>query len=106
MSKIEKKLKSGRKIEIAEMSLDRMDESKDSARIIFQDGQASSITGTNKAKTMWLRFGLAGGDFKTKNAKPKNEIFPDRAIKELSDEEREEAIALIQEAQRLGEFTD
>ena len=105
MSKITKKLKSGRSIDIAEMSLDQMDEAKDSARIIFEEGKASSITGTNKAKTTWLRFGLCGGDFKS-SSRPKAGKFPDRAIKELTEEEREEALMLIQEAQRLGEWKD
>ena len=101
--KVTKKLKSGRSIDIAEMSLDQMDNCKDAARIIFEDGKASSITGTNRAKTLWLRLGLCGGDFKAP-IKVVNGNFPDKAIKELNDEEREQAIELIQEAQRLGEF--
>ena len=103
--KVTKKLDSGRSIDIAEMTLDQMDDCKDAARIIFEDGKASSITGTNKAKTLWLRFGLCGGDFKS-SSKPKADKFPDRAIKELTEEEREQAIMLIQEAQRLGEFKE
>ncbi len=105
MNKVTKKLKSGRSIDIAEMSLDQMDEAKDAARIVFEDGKASSITGTNKAKTLWLRFGLCGGDFKS-STKRINGLFPDRAIIELTDEEKDEALALVQEAQRLGEFKD
>ena len=105
MSKITKKLKSGRSIDIGEMTLDQMDECKDSARIIFEDGKASSISGTNKAKTLWLRYGLCGGDFKSKS-KPINGRFPDRAIIEMTEEERDEALALIQESQRLGEWKD
>lgn len=99
---VTKKLKSGRSIKIASMTLDQMDDAKDAARIIFDDGKASSITGTNRAKTMWLRFGLCGGDFKS-STKRVGGKFPDNAIKELTDEEREEALELIQEAQRLGE---
>ena len=87
-NKFVRKLKTGRTIEIENMTLDQMDDCKDAARILFQDGSASSITGTNKAKTMWLRFGLKGGDFQTSTQKV-NGKFPDNAIKELSEDERD-----------------
>ena len=98
---LEKKLKSGRKVLIKDMSLDDIDECKDTLDIEFTDGQAKHIRNVNKARTKWLRKGLGGGDFK--NWKPNGTDAPDAAIKQLSDIEKEELHGLIQEAQSLGE---
>ena len=99
---LEKKLKSGRKVMIKDMSLDAIDECKDTLDIEFSKGEARHIRNVNKARTKWIRKGLGGGDF-TK-WKPNGEIeAPDSVIKQLSDSEREELHGLIQEAQSLGE---
>lgn len=99
---IEKTLKSGRKVLIKDMSLDDIDECKDTIDIEFSNGQAKHIRNVNKSRTKWLRKGIAGGDFK--NWKPNLELeAPDAVIKQLSDTEKEELHGLIQEAQSLGE---
>ena len=98
---LEKTLKTGRKVLIKDMSLDDIDDCKDTVRIEFVDGQAQHIGGVNKARTKWIRMGLGGGNFK--NWKPNGGNAPDDVIKQLSDDEREELHALILEAQSMGE---
>lgn len=99
---IEKKLKTGRKVLIREMSIDAIDECKDCIQILFDNkGLPSTVVGVNKQKTLWIRKGLSGGDFKT--WKGKSTIVPDSVIKELSQPERDELSSLIQENQELGE---
>ena len=80
-----------------------MDECKDIARIVFDGNELKSITGVNKARTTWLRKGVYGGDFKSWKGSDGKQI-PDSALKELSQEESDELMTEIQEAQRLGEF--
>lgn len=99
---IEKKLKSGRKVLIREMSIDSIDECKDSIQILFdKKGMPSTVVGVNKQKTLWIRNGLGGGDFKT--WKGDSKIVPDSVIKELKESEKDELSSLIQESQDLGE---
>ena len=95
---MEDKLSSGRKVLIKDMSIDAIDACKDSMRISFSAGVASSVSGVNASRTLWIRKGLAGGDFKTKWNK--NTIVPDKALKELKPEEYQELSEKIQEAQR------
>lgn len=97
----EKTLKSGRKVVIKDMSLDDIDECKDTLDIEFTGGEAKHIRNVNKARTKWLRKGLGGGDFKEWN--PNGANAPDSVIKQLSDAEKEELHSMIQEAQSLGE---
>ena len=98
---IEKKLKSGRKVLINEMSLDDIDGCKDMVQVIFDEGLVQTVKGLNKQKTAWIRKGLGGGDFK--NWGEKNILAPDNVIKQLSESEKDELIDLIQGCQILGE---
>ena len=97
----EHKLKSGRKVLIKEMSLDEIDNCKDILSIVFKGNSAHTVNGVNKQKTAWLRSGIGGGDFKNWDQKSVN--IPDKAIKELTDEEKDELVNLILECQSLGE---
>ena len=97
-----KTLKSGRKVVIKDMSLDDIDACKDMLQIIFDGGKASTVRGINKQRTNWIRRGLGGGDFKDWSNPAKGNA-PDNVIKQLNDEEREELVSLIQEAQIMGE---
>lgn len=98
---MEVKLSSGRKVLIKSMSIDDIDECKDAMQIVFGfNQQAQSITGLNKARTLWIRKGLGGGDFVSKWNKSKP--VPDDVIKELTDAENVELVEKIQEKQKLG----
>ena len=99
---IEKTLKTGRKVLIRDMSLDDIDDCKDMLQVIFKGGKAQTVQGINKQRTQWIRKGLGGGSFKNWD-NPSKGGCPDSVIKQLSDEEREELVALISEAQTLGE---
>tara|TARA_B100000424_G_scaffold268915_1_gene264755 strand:+ start:380 stop:712 length:333 start_codon:yes stop_codon:yes gene_type:complete len=99
---IEETLKSGRKVMIREMSIDDIDTCKDMLQVVFKDGQAQTVYGLNKQKTHWIRKGLGGGDFSGWNTPGKGNA-PDHVIKQLSDLEKDELVALIQEKQALGE---
>tara|TARA_Y100000593_G_scaffold93242_1_gene187402 strand:+ start:4218 stop:4526 length:309 start_codon:yes stop_codon:yes gene_type:complete len=94
---IEKKLSSGTKILIRELSIDKMDELKDMLQIVFH-GDQKVLKNMSKTRTAWVRAGLGGcGDWKTSNGA----IAPDAILKQLTDEEMNEASQMIQEAQRL-----
>ena len=103
---IKDKLSSGREIIIKEMSIDDIDECKDTLEIIFKD-TGRLVKGASKARTKWIRKGLQGGDFKKEDGKSKFEgsktkVVPDFVIKQLNDEELDECAMKIQEAQKLG----
>ena len=87
---------------IKDMKLDDIDRCKDLLQVIFEDGQARTVSGLNRQRTQWIRKGLGGGDFKNWPS-PGTGNAPDSAIKELTDSEREELVSLIQEAQTMGE---
>tara|TARA_R100000315_G_C5235722_1_gene147907 strand:+ start:6081 stop:6380 length:300 start_codon:yes stop_codon:yes gene_type:complete len=97
----DKKLKSGRKVKIKQMSVDQIDECTDIPEIIFQDGSIKTIKNSSKARTQWIRYGLGGGDFK--NYKEANDTPVDSVIKELTLEEKDDLMNLIQDVQTLGE---
>tara|TARA_Y100000593_G_C4227312_1_gene295114 strand:- start:575 stop:877 length:303 start_codon:yes stop_codon:yes gene_type:complete len=98
----EKKLKSGRKVLIKEMTIDDIDECKDMVQIIFDSkGLPSTVNGVNRQRTNWIRKGLGGGDFK--DWKNPGRIVPDSVLKQLTDVEKEELSSLIQEEQTMGE---
>jgi len=99
---IDKTLESGRKVKIKEMSLNDIDTCKDMLQVIFDRGQAKTVSGLNKQRTHWIRKGLGGGDFLNWDNIGSGDA-PDNVIKQLSDAEREELVVLIQEAQMLGE---
>ena len=97
----DKKLKSGRKVQIKQMSVDQIDECTDIPEIIFEDGSIKTIKNSSKARTQWIRYGLGGGDFKEYNetgGKP-----TDAVIKQMTLEEKDELMTLIQDVQTLGE---
>jgi hypothetical protein len=97
----DKKLKSGRKVQIKQMSVDQIDECTDIPEVIFEDGSIKTIKNSSKARTQWIRYGLGGGDFKEYNevsGKP-----TDNVIKQLTLEEKDELMTLIQDVQTLGE---
>ena len=103
---IKDKLSSGREIIIKEMSIDDIDECKDTLEIIFAD-KGRVVKGASKARTKWIRQGLQGGDFKSKDGKSKyegskNKVVPDFVIKQLKDDELDECAMKIQEAQKMG----
>ena len=96
----DKVLKSGRKVKIREISIDKIDELKDIPEIYFLGDEQKTIKNINKAQTAWIRSGLAGGDFI--NWKPNGAITPDAVIRQVADDERAELVALIQECQILN----
>ena len=96
----DKKLKSGRKVKIKSMSVDQIDECTDLPEVIFEGGSVKTILNSSKARTLWIRYGLAGGDFK--DYKEINCIATDRVIKQMNLEEKDELMTLIQDAQVLG----
>jgi hypothetical protein len=74
----DKRLSSGRKVKIKQLTIDEMDECRDTQKIIFKD-DATILTDTNKARTKWIRKGLAGGEFK--NYKSDNNEPTDGVLK-------------------------
>ena len=97
----EKKLKSGRKVQIKSMTVDQMDECTDIPEILFNDGAISTIKNSSKARTQWIRYGLGAGDFK--NYKEVNNQPTDDVIKQMTLAEKDELMSHIQDAQTLGE---
>ena len=98
---IEKKLKSGRKVKIRELSVDKIDILKDIIKMRYHRDGSSVVENLNVARTAWIRAGLGGGDF-TK-WKPNGIDPPDVVLKQLSDTEREELFDVIQSCQFMGE---
>tara|TARA_R100001594_G_scaffold143780_1_gene192141 strand:+ start:502 stop:807 length:306 start_codon:yes stop_codon:yes gene_type:complete len=99
---IDKKLKSGRKVKIKELSVDQIDDLKDIPELIFDKfGNTKTIKNINKARTAWIRAGLVGGDFKGE-WKQDGLAPPDNILKELTDDEKDNLSQVIQGAQVLG----
>ena len=98
---IEKKLKSGRKVKIRELSVDKIDELKDIIKMKYHKDGSTVVENLNVARTAWIRAGLGGGDFK--GWKPNGVAPPDSVLKQLSDVEREELFDLVQSSQIMGE---
>ena len=98
---IEKKLKSGRKVKVRELSVDKIDELKDIIKMRYHRDGSSVVENLNVARTAWIRAGLGGGEFK--NWKPNGAYPPDSVLKQLSDVEREELFDLVQSSQIMGE---
>ena len=102
MSKKIVELKSKKKIELKEMSLDEVDFCNDLAVLKYEDGEVSHISGLSKTRTAWLRRGIKGGDFKA--FKTDTNGYPeDSVLKQLNEEEKNELVQLVQEYQSLGE---
>ena len=92
-----KELSTGRKVKIRELSEDQIADLRDIPEIYFIGEEEKTIRNTHKANLAWLRCGLAGGDFK--NWKPNGIAPPDSVIRQLTEDERIELIAVIQECQ-------
>ena len=95
-------LSTKRKVAIKDMSIDEVDECQDILITEMTNGAVTNVRNMSKARTAWLRRGIAGGDFK-KFKKDSNGIAADNVLKELSEEEKNELVALIQEYQNMGE---
>ena len=103
MSKKNVELKSGRKIQLKEMSVDEVDFCQDIAQIVYnEEGEVSTVRGVSKSRTAWIRRGLAGGDFKDFSLDLKG-FAGDSVIKELNEAEKNELMQLIQGHQNMGE---
>ena len=102
---LDKKLKSGRKVVVRnDISIDKLDEIKDIPTIIFKkDEEGNEVPETIKGlplqKTAWVRAGLCGGDFEGWGKKPNGSIPPDLVLRQLTENEKEELIIIIQDAQ-------
>ena len=102
MAKKNVELKSGRKIQLKEMSVDDVDYCNDITTIVYDEaGTLSTVRGISKARTAWLRRGIQGGDFKDFSLT--GNVVSDGAIKELSESEKNELMQLVQAYQQLGE---
>ena len=85
------KLKTGREINLKEVSLDERDQMLDSVEYIYDDkGNASGVKMMHSTITKWLRFGLNGQ-------------ATDEFILELTFEERTEIFLKMQEILLTGE---
>ena len=102
MSKKIVELKSKKKIELREMGLDEVDFCNDLAVMKYENGEVSHISGLSKTRTAWLRRGIAGGDFKAFK-KDINGYPEDSVLKQLTEDEKNELVQLVQEYQSLGE---
>ena len=96
----EKKLESGRKVQIKELSEDQIADLKDIPEIYFIGDKERTIRNTNKANLAWLRCGLGGGEFN--DWKPNGVAPPDHVLKQLTDVEKMELVGLIQECQIIN----
>ena len=102
MSKKIVELKSKKKIELKEMTLDEVDFCNDISVMKYDNGKISHLSGLSKARTAWLRRGIKGGDFKA--FKTGVDGYPeDSVLKQLTEEEKNELVQLVQEYQSLGE---
>ena len=103
MAKKNVELKTGRKIQLKEMSIDDVDFCSDIAEIIYNDaGEVATVRGVSKSRTAWLRRGIDGGDFKEFSLSAKG-LVGDTVLKELNEAEKNELMGLIQGYQSLGE---
>ena len=102
MSKKIVELKSKKKVELREMTLDEVDYCNDLAVMKYEEGELSHISGLSKTRTAWIRRGIKGGDFK--GYKTNLEGYPeDSVIKQMTEDEKNELVRVIQEYQTLGE---
>ena len=103
MAKKNIELKTGRKIQLKEMSIDDIDFCSDIAEIVYNgSGEVSTVRGVSKSRTAWLRRGIAGGDFKEFSLNGKG-LAGDTVLRELNESEKNELMVLIQGYQSLGE---
>ena len=98
----EVKLSSGRKVVFKDMSIDDMDFCNDITTIHQDIGGGTYFSGLAKARSAWLRRGIEGGDFK-KFKTTTDGLVADSTLKQLSEDEKNELIPLIQGYQNMGE---
>ena len=96
----EKKLKSGRKVQIKDLTEDQIADLKDIPEIYFIGDQERTIRNTNKANLAWLRCGIGGGDFD--DWKPNGVAPPDHVLRQLTEDERMEIVLLVKECQTVN----
>jgi hypothetical protein len=96
---MEKKLSTGRKVVLNEMTYDDMDICKDIQKFGTMTDGSTVVYNFHKSMTTWIRKGLSGGDFKQKI----NGSVPDSVLKELTDVEKLELVELIKNYNILGE---
>ena len=95
-------LKSKKKVELKEMSIDEIDFCHDQQVMNYKNNKMSHLSGLSKCRTAWLRRGISGGDFK--GYKTGLDGYPsDSVLKQLTEDEKDELAQLIQEYQELGE---
>ena len=80
-------LKSKRKVELREMSIDEIDFCQDIAIMKYENGEISHIGGLAKTRTAWLRRGISGGDFKSFKI-DSNNCIDDSVLKQLNEDEK------------------
>jgi len=95
-------LSTGRKVKLKEMSCDEIDYCQDTTLIVYGDNdKVEHIKNISKSRTAWIRHGLIGGDFEwIENNKGQP---ADSVLKALSEVEKNELMAMIQDFQKLGE---
>ena len=96
----ERKLKSGRKVQIKDLTEDQIADLKDIPEIYFIGDQERTIRNTNKANLAWLRCGIGGGDFD--DWKPNGIAPPDHVLRQLTEDERLEIVLLVKECQTVN----
>ena len=95
-------LSTKRKVELRLMSIDEIDLCNDLTVLRTDEDGNAYVTGISKARTGWLRRGIKGGDFKKFETNGEG-LVSDKVIRQLTDEERNELMPLIQGYQNLGE---
>ena len=96
----ERKLKSGRKVQIKDLTEDQIADLKDIPEIYFIGEQERTIRNTNRANLAWLRCGIGGGDFD--DWKPNGVAPPDHVLRQLTEDERLEIVILVKECQTVN----
>ena len=96
----EKKLKSGRKVQIKDLTEDQIADLKDIPEVYVNSKDKLVYRNVNKAHLAWLRCGIGGGDFD--DWKPNGLAPPDKVLKQLTKIERNELLNIIVECQTLN----
>ena len=96
----DKKLKSGRKVQIKELTEDQIADLKDIPEVYLNSEERVIYRNVNKAHLAWPRCGIGGGDFD--DWKPNGVAPPDHVLKQLTNDERLELVGLIQECQIIN----
>ena len=95
----EKKLTTGKKVLIKDLSEDKIADLKDIMEFVSYSNGSSTIKNVNKHRLAWIRAGVNGiGDWKAKNG----ELVDDQILKTLTEKEKDELFTLIQETQVLN----